>query len=199
MNFRSRYAQKLTDPRWQKKRLQMFDAAGWKCQNCGAADRELHVHHLVYSKGNPWDAPADTLEVLCSECHDWRTGFDKEWGRSLISTSIASGLILFIRLAVRSKNHWTGYRYNFTNPQHFLFEIDFRAEGEKSQGRESASPVNASTPVAAVVQSPPVIDAALTGEAADNPAAQVTVIPAAAGGAVTATQSADDTASRPNR
>ncbi len=64
------YAELLRDPRWQQRRLRVLDAGGWKCEECGAKCRELHVHHGYYGKGmKPWEYPDDTLHVLCDECH----------------------------------------------------------------------------------------------------------------------------------
>jgi len=65
------YWQLLKRPEWQKKRLEMLNSAGWKCQNCGSKDNTLHVHHKQYFKGkDPWDYESDQLEVLCDECHN---------------------------------------------------------------------------------------------------------------------------------
>jgi hypothetical protein len=55
--YAERYAEKLTNPKWQKKRLRILERAGWKCESCGDSEESLQVHHLVYSKGEPWDAP----------------------------------------------------------------------------------------------------------------------------------------------
>ena len=64
------YAEKLKDPRWQKKRLQLFEAAGWACESCETKEVTLHVHHKYYRKGaSPWDYPDDALQVLCKDCH----------------------------------------------------------------------------------------------------------------------------------
>ena len=79
------YAEKLRDPRWQKRRLGVLERAGWKCQNCGNREMELQVHHLVYG-GEPWDASDDTLECLCRECHQEREAFNAMFGRWKIST-----------------------------------------------------------------------------------------------------------------
>lgn len=66
------YAEKLRDPRWQKKRLEIMQRDGWKCCCCGSADKNLQVHHLVYRKIDPW-AYADVLyQTLCEECHELR-------------------------------------------------------------------------------------------------------------------------------
>lgn len=73
----STYLEKLKDPRWQKKRLGIFNREGFKCQSCRSATLTLHVHHLVYSKGEPWDAPDEDLECLCEWCHTMREMFNE--------------------------------------------------------------------------------------------------------------------------
>ena len=48
------YSEKLKDPRWQKKRLEILDSAGWRCEDCGCGlqdGREFHVHHTAYISG----------------------------------------------------------------------------------------------------------------------------------------------------
>lgn len=63
------YWEKLQDPRWQKKRLEIFQRAAFKCEWCGSDKYTLHVHHGFYS-GEPWDAGDDTLYCLCEHCHN---------------------------------------------------------------------------------------------------------------------------------
>jgi hypothetical protein len=64
------YSQKLKDPRWQKKRLYLLDAAEWECFECGDKSQTLNVHHKSYLKGrDPWDYPPDYYVVLCDDCH----------------------------------------------------------------------------------------------------------------------------------
>lgn len=64
------YAEKLKDPRWQKKRLEILSRDNFTCSNCGDTELTLHVHHVVYFKGDePWEATNDTLDTLCSDCH----------------------------------------------------------------------------------------------------------------------------------
>jgi hypothetical protein len=65
------YRDKLKDPRWQKKRLEVFSKANWKCQNqkCKRSDLQLHVHHLVYRRVEPWEYELNELEALCKHCH----------------------------------------------------------------------------------------------------------------------------------
>jgi hypothetical protein len=65
------YAEKLKDPRWQKKRLVILERAGWACQVCGDKETTLHVHHLKYGK-EPWEIEDKYLECLCESCHEVR-------------------------------------------------------------------------------------------------------------------------------
>lgn len=64
------YAEKLKDPRWQKKRLEILNRDEWTCQGCFDTYSTLHVHHKRYIKGNdPWDCPDSILITLCEDCH----------------------------------------------------------------------------------------------------------------------------------
>lgn len=62
------YSEKLKDPRWQKKRLNIFKRDYFTCQLCGSTERTLHVHHKEYS-GEPWEANNDNLITYCNICH----------------------------------------------------------------------------------------------------------------------------------
>lgn len=64
------YSDLLRDPRWQKKRLEILERDGWQCRECGDDKATLHVHHLWYPKGAPWEAPGDILMTLCERCHE---------------------------------------------------------------------------------------------------------------------------------
>ncbi len=66
----STYSNRLRDPRWQKKRLQIFDRDGWSCQRCHSTKETLHVHHRRYlADREPWDYPDKLLVTLCEFCH----------------------------------------------------------------------------------------------------------------------------------
>lgn len=62
------YAEKLKDPRWQKKRLEILERDNWCCQLCFDKNTTLHVHHLKYS-GEPWNTKNDDLLTYCEHCH----------------------------------------------------------------------------------------------------------------------------------
>lgn len=64
------YAEKLKDPRWQKKRLEILNRDDWRCQQCFDGDNTLHVHHRRYITGrDPWDYPDHMLVTMCETCH----------------------------------------------------------------------------------------------------------------------------------
>ena len=63
-----KYSEKLKDPKWQKRRLEILSRDDFRCLECGRNDLTLHVHHRMYFD-NPWDAPDWALETKCEECH----------------------------------------------------------------------------------------------------------------------------------
>jgi hypothetical protein len=66
-----KYADKLKDPRWQKKRLEILDNRGWACELCCDKSQTLHVHHTTYLPNKePWEYDNLHLRVLCEDCHD---------------------------------------------------------------------------------------------------------------------------------
>jgi hypothetical protein len=59
---------KYNDPRWQKKRLEIFSRDGFACTACGEKEKQLSVHHIIYRK-TLWDGPDLEKQTLCEECH----------------------------------------------------------------------------------------------------------------------------------
>lgn len=68
--FRAAYR----DPRWQQKRLEVMQSAGFRCENCEDTKSTLNVHHRSYVNGRkPWEYTPIELECLCEWCHEKRT------------------------------------------------------------------------------------------------------------------------------
>jgi len=62
------------DPRWQRKRLEVMEAAGFRCAHCGDASATLNVHHRYYIQGNkPWEYDDCVFTCLCEPCHEKTT------------------------------------------------------------------------------------------------------------------------------
>jgi len=77
------YSDKLCDPRWQKKRLEILERDGWKCHDCGSTRRPLHVHHCYYERGvEPWETQPPFLMTLCESCHEIRGRIEKDCRKS---------------------------------------------------------------------------------------------------------------------
>lgn len=71
----TKYSEKLRDPRWQKKRLEVFQRDEFICQICLDSESTLNIHHKRYIPGKePWDYDLNDLVTLCEICH----GSEKE-------------------------------------------------------------------------------------------------------------------------
>lgn len=80
------YSEKLRDPRWQRRRLEIMQHANFACEHCMSPDKTLNVHHKLYRKGRaPWEYADGELECLCEECHEtahgWRARLDEALAR----------------------------------------------------------------------------------------------------------------------
>ena len=64
------YAQKLKDPRWKVRRLEIIKAFNGKCAHCDSTNR-IEVHHINYRKDRePWEYRDSELMCLCRNCHE---------------------------------------------------------------------------------------------------------------------------------
>lgn len=67
------YSEKLKDPRWQRKRLEVLERSDFHCELCADGEATLHVHHKAYFKGRePWEYDPEQLVALCEACHGLR-------------------------------------------------------------------------------------------------------------------------------
>lgn len=78
------YSDKLKDPRWQKKRLEIFNRDNWRCVYCDDDKSTLVVHHLEYS-GEPWEVDNIFLITLCSNCHELEHTYREEEEKKLLN------------------------------------------------------------------------------------------------------------------
>lgn len=62
------YSEKLKDPRWQRKRLEVLQRDNFTCSCCGDDKSTLHVHHVKYN-GEPWEVDSSLLVTFCELCH----------------------------------------------------------------------------------------------------------------------------------
>ncbi len=66
---KAEYAKALQHPKWQRKRLRVFNRDNWKCTRCRDTETTLHVHHKEYTKKYPYNELMKNLVTLCSVCH----------------------------------------------------------------------------------------------------------------------------------
>lgn len=95
------YSEKLKDPRWQKKRLEVFQRDGFRCQLCDDDKTTLAVHHKKYASGkNPWDYDNNLLITLCENCHD---KIHPEKRKAVVDTSSPSLYVDLTKELIREK------------------------------------------------------------------------------------------------
>ena len=64
------YSEQIKSPKWQMKRNEILNLKGYKCEQCGDTETQLHVHHRFYIKGRKiHEYDNDVLQVLCENCH----------------------------------------------------------------------------------------------------------------------------------
>lgn len=65
------YAEKLRDPRWQKKRLEIMERDEFRCRWCLDDTKTLNVHHWFYQRGaSPWEYDEESMITVCEDCHE---------------------------------------------------------------------------------------------------------------------------------
>lgn len=65
------YSEKLKDPRWQRRRLEVFNRDNFTCVSCNRTDLSLHVHHIKYLPGlDPWEYDHSLMVTYCELCHN---------------------------------------------------------------------------------------------------------------------------------
>jgi len=64
-----KYIEKLKNPKWQKKRLEILNRDNFKCRNCESDEKCLQIHHLIYNDCEPWEYENRNLITLCEDCH----------------------------------------------------------------------------------------------------------------------------------
>jgi 5-methylcytosine-specific restriction endonuclease McrA len=98
------YAEKLRDPRWQRRRLEIMNRDGFKCAECHNTRRTLNVHHKWYDRGvSPWAHSDECLVTLCEECHKTRTLVDDD-ARKVMGQLTRAELLNLMEKADQARN-----------------------------------------------------------------------------------------------
>lgn len=101
----SKYTDSLKDPRWQKKRLEVFNRDNFTCQMCNSTTNTLVVHHFKYN-GEPWDIDSKHLLTICESCHaeehKFRQSEEDDFIKILKEKSFTVDLISWLRIIFES-------------------------------------------------------------------------------------------------
>jgi RNA polymerase subunit RPABC4/transcription elongation factor Spt4 len=123
------YAEKLQDPRWQKKRTQVLNRDNFTCKLCGDTKETLDVHHHLYEKGkDPWEYSDDVLDTYCRKCHKLVEHIKKETPSvSVVKTfyrkSTDESFYVFVICMEKSKPLLVVYIYHHINYIELLLPI----------------------------------------------------------------------------
>lgn len=102
-NHRS-YSEKLRDPRWQRRRLEIMQRDDFACCECHATHKTLNVHHRFYLRGlSPWEYKPEWLQTLCEDCHDAREASIEKLHRSLLLASTGDLIVWSKRISRERK------------------------------------------------------------------------------------------------
>lgn len=75
-DWKAKYSNYLRSSQWKKRRDEILERDGYRCQWCGSAEN-LQVHHKCYFKNSrgemfpPWEYEDKYLITLCGDCHKW--------------------------------------------------------------------------------------------------------------------------------
>lgn len=94
------YSEKLKEPLWKLKRLEILDRDGHACYSCKSITN-IEVHHFYYvARREPWDYPNDSLVTVCRNCHQSIT--DRCKGSFLNFEIAACAVIKSVRETLKS-------------------------------------------------------------------------------------------------
>lgn len=64
------YDERRRDPRWQRKRLEIYERDGFACVDCGTKTENLQIDHAWYEPRHaPWEYPDSCFFTRCDSCH----------------------------------------------------------------------------------------------------------------------------------
>jgi len=140
------YSEKLKDPRWQKKRLEIFQRDEFMCKFCLDNESTLNIHHLKYSN-EPWNVENKYLITLCESCHEHESMKRKKRENELLEilrvnefsvNSLEDIIIAFDRIEMIYPPDVIAsiIKYNLTENMKEISELYFKNLSKKSNIRQ---------------------------------------------------------------
>ncbi len=116
MGVSSTYGEKLKDPQWQKKRLEILNRDQFTCQLCSDETTELQVHHLSYEYGKePWEYPNENFVTYCRFCHKLIEHFKSSSFKPVIATRMYKNQLFLICIVHNNENGNSGVSIKYLN------------------------------------------------------------------------------------
>lgn len=115
------YQEKLLDPRWQKRKSEIYQRDNFTCQDCGSQSKTLHAHHLWYQpKKDPWDYPDIALLTLCDDCHKSRHDNELVFDQLIRGNLTCARLRELVGLALKNDGDvlWSAFNVLIFSLQH---------------------------------------------------------------------------------
>ncbi len=128
------YADKLKDPRWQRKRLEILERDKWACQRCSDDESELHVHHRTYYPDTePWDYADVELVTLCKSCHEYESEVMSKAQKALrYCLSVQCGFLADdIVCLIRAFEHIAWEAFLPSSPEVFATALEWALQSNK--------------------------------------------------------------------
>lgn len=121
----------------------------FRCQMCGSFESTLHIHHISYNTGNPWEIHDNALITLCEDCHEHETEAVKDEAKDLIKVLKGAGMMSVdfkaLSAAFLNCNRVLRYRHNvealvkmLTDDKYWeMAENEIEIESKKEVKKES--------------------------------------------------------------
>jgi hypothetical protein len=149
------YYELLKHPNWQRKRLEVMERAGFRCEECDGDGTTLNVHHSYYEKGcDPWDYPTESLHCLCEACHkeadEVRRSIQRQIGKLSLAGmrelfGYACGLSMIANQEVecviddadKAQGLCSAYAFSGTGSKVFKKRLDYLISGLSASGNNT--------------------------------------------------------------
>ena len=105
-NFTEDYTDYMQSKAWDKKRIKRLKKDNFTCQQCGATNKPLDVHHLTYKRFK--HERMSDLKSLCRDCHEKAHGKRPYWDYKICRTC-GKMLITLIKRVKIFGAWWTDY------------------------------------------------------------------------------------------
>lgn len=99
----------------------------FSCIRCGSTTETLHVHHIYYTKTDPWDYPDTALVTLCCSCHLYIEGANSEYYEHY-----KNKLLAYTQCVQKAKEKDQEYESDYAFEEVIRIRKNFEADDQKA-------------------------------------------------------------------